>query len=809
MNILAVSYNNIWPFEDRLISVNLKWWKYLIKSPIWTWKSFLFFDWILFGLYKYSNRNMLNRKSKEWFVKVLFENNWDHFIVSRFLKHTKSWWESVNSRLYKLDEKFDFIDNDDIIKYWSDIILSFEDRSEEIEFKSWNELQKTLEDLLPPEEVFLSTNFLMQDSDNIFEMTPVDRINIFKNMFGLIWIDVAKDKIADDKKEIQLNIKIMQDSTNYDYKLKEYINWILNIRKNISNKNIFKDDLLNDMILKINAMDIYSDFELIKDVVNIWGFDIRWFDMWLFDQYDGIVDIYKSEYQNLSWKYDIIKSSFEINQDKIKKLNKEKLDNDRQISSFENSIKNIDKSLEENIKKQKKKFIDEVEELIKNISFDKIIWFWYDIKKDIYEANNLVEQIISEWKEHKDNIDKIDTSIWNIELHIKLLIDKKKDLDIQSSNLDIKINEISENIDRQRTFYCDKIESNCPYVEKIKWDSLKLIDKQYQNLLKEKEELLIKISNENIDKNINKYEKDIVDLDIQKKDFIEKSEKLKNILSEINWKSIKQNFEEYKNLNQKIRQLDKDLENFEIEKKKLKDYEDKILSLRSYNEWLSKQIFELENDNIKKGEDIESYKQLLKSYNIEWLSLLNKDMNNLKDYMWNILYIVDEFKKSQIKVKKLQEDEKILNDLYQIFSKELMLLVLQEFLPSLADFINNLLSQVVDYELKFDLIKTSADKLELDIKIIDDKWERAVKSLSWWQKTILKLVWILAVSSMLRSKFLFLDETINNLDFETVWKVSDLLTDFIKTNNIKFYVVTHSQQIQDMDIWDETVMIEK
>jgi hypothetical protein len=111
-----------------------------------------------------------------------------------------------------------------------------------------------------------------------------------------------------------------------------------------------------------------------------------------------------------------------------------------------------------------------------------------------------------------------------------------------------------------------------------------LIDKQYQNLLKEKEELLIKISNENIDKNINKYEKDIVDLDIQKKDFIEKSEKLKNILSEINWKSIKQNFEEYKNLNQKIRQLDKDLENFEIEKKKLKDYEDKILSLRSYNE---------------------------------------------------------------------------------------------------------------------------------------------------------------------------------------------------------------------------------
>jgi len=82
---------------------------------------------------------------------------------------------------------------------------------------------------------------------------------------------------------------------------------------------------------------------------------------------------------------------------------------------------------------------------------------------------------------------------------------------------------------------------------------------------------------------------------------------------------------------------------------------------------------------------------------------------------------VEEYKLSQIEVKKLKEDEEILTNLYQIFSKELMLVVLQDFLPSLQDVINNLLSQVVDYEVKFELIKKSSDKLELDIQIFDNK----------------------------------------------------------------------------------------
>jgi DNA repair exonuclease SbcCD ATPase subunit len=65
-------------------------------------------------------------------------------------------------------------------------------------------------------------------------------------------------------------------------------------------------------------------------------------------------------------------------------------------------------------------------------------------------------------------------------------------------------------------------------------------------------------------------------------------------------------------------------------------------------------------------------------------------------------------------------------------------------------------------------IDENGDKLGLNVKVIDSKGEREVKSLSGGQRTVLKLVWMLAVSSYLHTPLLFLDETINNLDVDTV-----------------------------------------
>jgi ABC-type lipoprotein export system ATPase subunit len=64
---------------------------------------------------------------------------------------------------------------------------------------------------------------------------------------------------------------------------------------------------------------------------------------------------------------------------------------------------------------------------------------------------------------------------------------------------------------------------------------------------------------------------------------------------------------------------------------------------------------------------------------------------------------------------------------------------------------------------------------------------------------------MLAISAYMNSPILFLDETINNLDNDTVWKVADMLQDIVKQRNIKLYTVTHNQQIQDMNIRDANI----
>jgi DNA repair exonuclease SbcCD ATPase subunit len=159
-------------------------------------------------------------------------------------------------------------------------------------------------------------------------------------------------------------------------------------------------------------------------------------------------------------------------------------------------------------------------------------------------------------------------------------------------------------------------------------------------------------------------------------------------------------------------------------------------------------------------------------------------------------------------IKDLQQQEKMLANLYTILSKEMLLFALDEYLPVLSEIINSFLSQVVEYQISMKISETT-DKLELEAKVYDEKGEREVKSLSGGQRTILKLVRMLAISSYLNTPLLFLDETINNLDGDTVGKVSEMINSFVKQRTMKFYTVTHNVEIQEMDIWDRVIEVGK
>ena len=103
INLIVAYYENIWPFKDTSCSLIFDEGKYLIKAPIGTGKSFLFFDAPRYALYKDSSRNMLNLKSKTWEICMIFEVDWLYYMVKRLLSRTPQWNDSCKSRIFVIN----------------------------------------------------------------------------------------------------------------------------------------------------------------------------------------------------------------------------------------------------------------------------------------------------------------------------------------------------------------------------------------------------------------------------------------------------------------------------------------------------------------------------------------------------------------------------------------------------------------------------------------------------------------------------------------------------------------------------------
>ena len=260
IDLVVAFYENIWPFKDSCCSIVFDEWKYLIKAPIWSWKSFLFFDGPRYALYKDSSRNMLNLQSKSGEISLIFNVDWDYYLVKRVLKTTRMWNDSCSSQLFTIGYDWDnllsdiknFLWNKEILQWWENVIELFESYNkklwnlEEIVFKNETDLQASLDALLPPKEVFLSTVFLLQDADNIFEMRPSDRLIVLKNVFNLLWIDDAKEKIQDKKKEVWYKLKALQDHSLQDNKLRVNLKSLRNLLK------VLEEDEELKLLLDVN-----------------------------------------------------------------------------------------------------------------------------------------------------------------------------------------------------------------------------------------------------------------------------------------------------------------------------------------------------------------------------------------------------------------------------------------------------------------------------------------------------------------------------------------------------------------------------
>jgi DNA repair exonuclease SbcCD ATPase subunit len=153
-----------------------------------------------------------------------------------------------------------------------DIVKDLHMKLEELSFKNETDLQQMLQSMLTPKEVFLNTVFLMQDSANIFQLAPAERLNVLKNVFNLLSIDEGKEVIAEKKREIYYKLKATADTSKYDDRLKQLL---ATYEETFTNLLDFKDYLgLKEYIDKNEYHDFISEINFIKEKVTITDFSL-------------------------------------------------------------------------------------------------------------------------------------------------------------------------------------------------------------------------------------------------------------------------------------------------------------------------------------------------------------------------------------------------------------------------------------------------------------------------------------------------------------------------------------------------------
>jgi len=701
-------------------------------------------------------------------------------------------------------------------------------KRDEISFKNETDLQQNLQTFLPPREVIMNTIFLMQDSDNIFELTPVDRLTILKNVFNLMGIDEAKDVLADKKREIRYKIKATTDISKYDEKLK---NSIQNYLTTFTNTK----ELLNNAINTQTYEQFFDERKMIEEKIQITDFSLKDFPTDREQQLHVYIDQTKEQEQKINHQLETIQKDILQEQKKVKDQQSIEQELSTSISMFQKKIENIDEKKIENLKQQKQNIIitqnKEEEQLPREKirAFIKEQWSEIDIqnKWDITVITSylFIQNLIHQGKKWSEEIKNIQLQIKNEELIVKNDVEK---LTTQKKHLQEKIDDQEEqlkktiktlddfekNIDAQASFACEKIKDQCPFIKVINKKTFDQLDQQKIAFIQQQEQIEVTIKKLNAElKETNKNEhqeenKKIKILENQQKEAEKGIEKIKIFLNNINYKDIESSYNEYTNQDKQAKELDKKINELEQESKQVDEIKIQLQKAITQKESIEKQLNEYITTIAEKEHQQKQWGLEKEKIDITTTANIEKNYLIMKQRYHDIDMLVNEFKEHQLERQKLEEQETILGNLYTIFSKELLLLVLQDHLPVLNDIVNSYLSQIVDYQISLQL-KNDADKLELEAKIIDDKGMRDTKSLSWGQRIVLKLVRMLAISSYINSPILFLDETINNLDADTVGKVADMLEDFVKQKEIKLYTITHSQQIQQMDIRDQTIEIDQ
>jgi RNA polymerase-interacting CarD/CdnL/TRCF family regulator len=182
---------------------------------------------------------------------------------------------------------------------------------------------------------------------------------------------------------------------------------------------------------------------------------------------------------------------------------------------------------------------------------------------------------------------------------------------------------------------------------------------------------------------------------------------IKDFLQSNNRKDIQTSYEQHQLYEQEKQTLYKQLGAIDSQ---LQAHQDRLHKLQTLTTQINQRTQDLETTQHDIGIEQQTLKAFIQAHQDIDTSLLQqweKQAKQIDMGIHNISELVRDHTGNQQKLTALTQEEKILNNLHQIVSKELLLLVLGESLTFLTDIINVYLAQVFSLQLHLEIQKTT------------------------------------------------------------------------------------------------------
>lgn len=584
-------------------------------------------------------------------------------------------------------------------------------------------------------------------------------MEIFKHVFGLLGIDESKDKIAEQKREIGAIIKSRADMTQYDMKLQPLLDRLISLWSQlqiqwerykqdataISHRSSFVSEqqlLQGKIIIEHLALPERLDISPLKDAIV--SYQQRHTEL-------------QTTLRSVQGQEQSLQTTLISLRQQLSTKTKESDDIQVQLDRYSDGL-----FQEVTITLQAKQ--DQRSEYLNSISLQeefKIVQkFSEEVKtqelKDIFAS--LRGGGTTTWQSTTQDLDcftpgalpsgaypRNDSSFTLLELRaiIQACIvfgkdakyqltareDKKtaltqrlQDLDAQIAQSTKTLAEFEQTITTNAKFHCDKIDGSCPYVEMINTATFKTLRNQLATIIADQERLQsqkIQLTN------------DLTTLtsDIAMKQLADDAEIAKKILISSQRKLREEQITVLTTTDKEIALLQSQRSQLQQQQATTLKLREQLITLQSEKTSLIQQITE----TTTSLESVETQIVSLRTQIQDLISLttIETDVKTLAEFeqiVDRLTILLQEFKENQLLIKQLKEKEKILSDLYLVFSKELLLIVVQSNLPQIQDLMNMYLSQVVDYQLVMEIDKksTSTESLELFVTIRDRLGTREV-----------------------------------------------------------------------------------